>query len=394
MRPQSAHAATWVIVAALGGWACPGDGGESADTGRVLAGLELEPLMLLPASAVPPAPMALPEAFRRKDPSRGQGDGPGRAARVRRRVEGTLSPDRSYSIGTPSHGFLLHGRPMPPDHAALVARPVSLERGAVYGTDELVGALGRVAEAVASRWPGSRLVAGDLSAAQGGDIPHHASHNSGRDADLVFFHRDAAGRMAQGFAMGVIELDGWTADHGKRFDVARNWAVVEALLRDAHIQVQWIFVAAHLRSWLLDHARTTGVDATLVGRAATVMRQPGLSPHHDHFHVRIYCAEDERMEGCVNGPRHPWIDTYEARWQAVVRQTLPLLQNPGRDEKIYAIDRLVRLRARSFRGRISPLVEDTDPRVAAMAAEAVAYLERGHTPPRWAAYLTEGDGEQ
>lgn len=85
----------------------------------------------------------------------------------------------------------------------------------------------------------------------------------------------------------------------RRFDTARNWQLVEALVTDPSIRVQWIFVSDPLGHALLQHARTHDRPAWVVEYAALVMRQPGDSaPHDDHFHVRILCTRADRFHGC------------------------------------------------------------------------------------------------
>ncbi len=66
-----------------------------------------------------------------------------------------------------------------------------------------------------------------------------------------------------------------------RFDLARNWTLVEALLSHPFIQVQWIFVAKPVREALLAYARRSGMSAALFQRADQALRQPTDSLSHD-----------------------------------------------------------------------------------------------------------------
>ncbi len=367
-------------VAAMGWGGCTGDGvahdARRSLAGRAVARLVLGDLALLPAAAVgaagaPPAPL----------PGPGFGDEP------------ALPAGRSYSIGTASRGYLVGGRALPRDDPALRPRPSAVRKDAIYGTDELVEALTWAAHRVASRWPGSVVYAGDLSLRHGGPIAGHASHRSGRDADVTFFMRDDAGRMADSPRMLPVGPDGvcrW--DRALRFDVARNWAFVEALVRDPKVQLQYVFVANHLRALLLDYARAQGVDAQVLRHAAAVLRQPrDSSIHQEHFHVRLYCALEERVEGCVDyGVLHPWTDRYEEALARRVAEVLPLLRTGAPREVRYAITRIVRLRVTAAVEHIEPLTHAADPSVAALARDAVAFLRGERTPPRWA-FLTEED---
>ncbi len=374
-----------LAVVALGAAACVGRGGggpRAATTeplaGRAVARLLLGDLALLPAAAVgvAAAPLASPHVH---------GAGSGAAP--------TLPAGRSYSIGTASRGYLVGARALPRGDPALRPRPSALRKDAIYGTDELVGALTWAAHRVASRWPGSVVYAGDLSLRHGGPIAGHASHRSGRDADVAFFMRDDAGRMADSPRMLPVGADGvcrW--DRGLRFDVARNWAFVEALVRDPKVQLQYVFVANHLRALLLAHARARGVDAEVLRHAAAVLRQPrDSSIHEEHFHVRLYCALEERVAGCVDyGVFHRWTDRYDEALARRVAEVLPLLRAGAPAEARYAITRIVRLRVTAAVEHIEPLTRAADPSVAALARDAVAFLRGERTPPRWA-FLTEED---
>lgn len=352
--------------------------GPPPPMGRGLRALDLGSAALLPAVAVsaPPRAPKAPGAFDRADDSR-------------------LSSARSYSLGTTSRGRLVGGRALPSGNPALAARPISVTRGAVFGTDELVASLERAAAHVAERWPGSRLYAGDLSAERGGDIPGHVSHNSGRDVDLAFYLRDAAGRIADTAEFAATRGDGVVPSTGLAFDDARNFELVATLLRDPRVQIQWIFVSAPLRERLLRAGAAANTDPALLARVAAVLAQPrDSSPHVEHFHMRIYCALEERVEGCLDAGRvHPWVDTYEGALAERVREVVALLASGGSEEARYAITRLVRLRARGAVEYIEPLMASGDAETRALAADAVAFLRGERTPPAWAHLLPEDAGE-
>jgi penicillin-insensitive murein endopeptidase len=94
-----------------------------------------------------------------------------------------------------------------------------------------------------------------------------------------------------------------------RFDDARNWALVEALIEDIAAEVQWIFVSRGLKARLLAFALGAGREPEIVERAASMLHQPGDSAwHDDHFHVRIYCPAGEAGRHCLDtGPLWPWV---------------------------------------------------------------------------------------
>jgi penicillin-insensitive murein endopeptidase len=172
-----------------------------------------------------------------------------------------------------------------------------------HGTEELVGLVRRAAASVARSHPGSRLTVGDLSDHDGGPIGHHASHQSGRDVDLSFYVSDERGRPR--LADDYLSFNGRgrpIAGGALRFDVARNWALVSALLEDPSVQVEHVFVSNPLRALLIAHARASGARPMTLVRAQLVLHQPvGALPHSNHFHVRIACPPGDSQ--CVEGIR-------------------------------------------------------------------------------------------
>lgn len=181
--------------------------------------------------------------------------------------------------------------------------------GHFYGTWQLVQLLERAAFQVLQRVPGSRLSVGELSAAAGGDLPGHASHESGRDVDLGFFMLDGASRPVDAFAFAQFDARGrgLAPNVGMRFDVRRNWELVARLVTDGEARVQYVFVAPAIRQLLLDEGRRVRAPVAVLERAARVMVRPSEKHlHGNHFHVRIYCAPGDRPK-CQDAPPYwPW----------------------------------------------------------------------------------------
>src|SRR5690348_3755680 len=95
---------------------------------------------------------------------------------------------QSRSLGHAWDGWLLRGvKVKPGPHLRYVTEYVHSNN--FYGTWQLVQLLERAAFGVARRSPGAQLSVGELSASGGGDLPGHASHESGRDADIGFYIR-------------------------------------------------------------------------------------------------------------------------------------------------------------------------------------------------------------
>lgn len=226
---------------------------------------------------------------------------PSRRATSARPQRPALPP--SASLGWANSGNLEHGRLLREGDAVrfLPGRPLH------WGTDELVGLLERAGASMRRR-VGARITVGDLSARHGGPVGRHRSHQSGRDADVCFFARHATARGAG----APVELDDYVSfDRAGRsldgryvFDVARNWALVEELLTDRRVSVERVFVSAPLRLRLLQYGREHGASESLLTRAALTLLQPrGVSPHDNHFHVRIGCPDDDAA--CRDGVHRP-----------------------------------------------------------------------------------------
>jgi penicillin-insensitive murein endopeptidase len=215
---------------------------------------------------------------------------------------------RSRSVGLPWQGHLERGVKLK-ESAHLRYVPEYEKAGHFWGTWQLVQLLERAAYGVAQRVPGSRLSVGELSAERGGDLPGHASHESGRDADIGFYMLDGAEKPFAAFAFANFDGRGrgLAPNRGLRFDVRRNWELLARLITDAEARVQYAFVAPAIRQLLLNQGKKLGVSRSVLERAARVMVQPGEKhPHGNHFHVRIYCGPNERPK-CGDAPPYwPW----------------------------------------------------------------------------------------
>jgi penicillin-insensitive murein endopeptidase len=165
-----------------------------------------------------------------------------------------------------------------------------------WGLPQLTHLLHKAATDVARRHRGSQMLVGDLSGRTGGRLDGHNSHQSGRDVDVGFYVMNVKGKPVA--VKHFVAFD----DHGNgrelgwaHFDEARNWAMVESLLKDDKASVRYIFVTNGLRARLLAHATKKHVSKEILARAASVMMSPrDADLHDDHFHVRIACPESMR----------------------------------------------------------------------------------------------------
>jgi len=169
--------------------------------------------------------------------------------------------------------------------------------------------------------PGSELSIGDIALKEGGPARGHASHQNGRDIDVMFFLVDAKGKPRPGHPI-PLDLKGEGHDYKKldvaeddvpvRIDIPRTWKFIEVLVSDPNAHIQRIFVAEHIRNLLLDHARRVKAPSAAITRFGDITCQPG-SPHDDHFHIRFFCAANDIKVGCTDRPPfYPWQTAYLA----------------------------------------------------------------------------------
>lgn len=237
---------------------------------------------------------------------------------------GVLAADKgSLSFGTHAKGVLLHPVAVPFEGSGYQVHLDWRPRDNRYATENVARWLSEVFRDVASTYPGSVAYLGDVSARRGGAAPMHRSHASGRDVDVFFFACDGGGRPLRDLpAMLRFGADGravrWsTAKAGRspvqavpeaRFDAARNWALVRAMLANPTAEVQWIFIDQALAGLILAEAERRGTEPAVMMRALALLHQPTDSqPHDDHMHVRLFCDPRERWFGCSDkGPKR-WL---------------------------------------------------------------------------------------
>jgi penicillin-insensitive murein DD-endopeptidase len=225
-----------------------------------------------------------------------------------------LAPHCTGSVGTPTHGVLSAGIELPMSGPGYRWFNPG---GHHFGVPRLVEAVASAAGEVDRQRPGGApLMIGDLSRRTGGRIPHHASHRSGRDVDLLFYAETTAGESIVNpgfFKFGPDGLAFVPNERGGgryiRLDLARQWLLIKALLAAPQANVQWMFVSLPVEALITDYARSRGEDAEVVWHAESVMLQPKDSlPHDDHMHLRTACTPDEAVVGCEGGgPYWSWL---------------------------------------------------------------------------------------
>ena len=235
----------------------------------------------------------------------------------------------SASVRNPNDGALRGGVPLPLTAPGLRFNP-ERDPNARYGTVEMVRGLVAAGNRVDQELGGLPVTINDLSYAHGGPIPHHRSHQSGRDVDVLFYQLGPDGKPIEsvgaffdrsGAGVDFRDLADPSDDVALQLDIPRTWLFLQALIEDDGAQLQHIFVAEHLRTLLLSYARAHDVSATTLTRFAEMSCQPGY-PHDDHFHFRFFCAPDDIAAGCRDSPpMYPW---QRQRLKAAGVRPLPL----------------------------------------------------------------------
>jgi penicillin-insensitive murein endopeptidase len=219
---------------------------------------------------------------------------------------GVVSDNTSISVGKANRGYLIDGARIPDEGEGFTTRELWLQRDNRYGTDELIDLLIGVSRRMATHVRDVRIVVADLSAKGGGGaFAFHRSHQNGRDADLLYYLRDATGAPVEPDTMHKLDGRGRATDgSGLVLDVPRTWELVKELVEAPEAPVQYIFMYEPIAGLLIDHARQHGEPEALIVHVRKALRQPGDSARHDdHMHVRIYCSGADRGYGCVDiGP--------------------------------------------------------------------------------------------
>ena len=219
---------------------------------------------------------------------------------------GVVTDGTSISVGKASRGYLVDAARLPDEGAGWTTREVWLARKNRYGTDELVDLIEAVGKRMHKRVSDVKLVVADLSSQWGGGaFAFHRSHQSGRDADLLYYMRDKDGQPFEPDAMHVFDSHGRAKDgSGITVDVSRTWMLVKDLVTAPEATVQYIFMYEPLAQMLIDHAKQAGEPEWVIVKVRRALRQPGDSARHDdHLHVRVYCTDADRAYGCEDmGP--------------------------------------------------------------------------------------------
>ncbi|MCM8537028.1 MAG: penicillin-insensitive murein endopeptidase [Lentisphaeraceae bacterium] len=175
-------------------------------------------------------------------------------------------------------------------------------RGSNFGSDRLVFGLMSLCACLKDKLgdnPHHRLRIHDLSSKDGGKIERHINHQMGLDVDIAFYARDLEGKITK--SIWTSYDDSGKSVKGKRiFDTARNWEVVEGIIKNKYFgEIRAILVSNGLRKILLEYANKKLKELpssnsterrelkSIITKAEDLLRQPQSSPHDNHFHLSL-----------------------------------------------------------------------------------------------------------
>jgi len=256
-------------------------------------------------------------------------------------LAGMATAARAQMIGECTPGRLANAWRLPDQGQGWLVPETWRQRGRSFGTASMVGLIRKVAEHVQRTHPGSTLYVGDLSLPRGGKTRRHRTHREGRDADLLFYATRYDGLPAPPPSQ-MIRYDayGRSRDGTLHFDQDRNWELLKVLVDDP--RVERVFVAAWIEQLLLDWGRARGASPQLLARAAALMTNPRhVSPHDDHFHVRVGCERVPRYVASESpAPTYPTYPTPSPTYAPPPPAPAPQAVPPPPEARSVPLDRL------------------------------------------------------
>ncbi len=192
-----------------------------------------------------------------------------------------IPANKSVSWGKANYGRLYNGVTMKSTPGLAIRNPAR-----AYGTRHTIRMLEAAAADVVARWPDTQdLHVGDLSHPNGGHMGSHKSHQSGRDADISYYHR------------GNVKLNRFVGMTPETFDAVKNWHLFKTLIDTQ--QVEYIFVDYRLQKVLYEYAISIGYRSTELAGIIQYPRRGGAGiirdakGHDNHFHIRFKCYNDK-----------------------------------------------------------------------------------------------------
>lgn len=226
-----------------------------------------------------------------------------RPSAARRRVDRAIERMQEAKPASISSGTLRSGRL---EHPAALPKPDGIgyfishpDRDTNHGADRMVYGLMRLGVTIQERLGGEsyhRVLINEISDPDGGKQRRHINHQMGLDVDLGFYAIDRRDKPARARWLAFDE-EGLSPNKSLRYDVERNWVLVESILANETFgEVRAILHAEWLTDLLIEHAEALAEEANeeerdqlrdTIARAKSLLHQPKSSPHDNHFHLSL-----------------------------------------------------------------------------------------------------------
>lgn len=194
--------------------------------------------------------------------------------------------EKSESIGYPSDGSLAGAIPM----VEGPGRRILAIGWKTWGKDTSIAMLDRVLDRWAERGGNVQpILVGNIANRTGGRLEPHSTHQSGRDVDLGYPQKLAAGAELNWQEMTAANLD--ASETWELLFLLGETGAVEEIYIDREIQKllydhalrQELLSKTALAKWM-EYPRPTGTPGTLITHVAG---------HTDHMHVRWSCTSGD-----------------------------------------------------------------------------------------------------
>ncbi len=199
------------------------------------------------------------------------------------------------SVGRPSAGRLVGGVSVDPDGDNRgVGWVIAARREATWGTPETVRYVRRCVSQYRHNYARSKadpIAIGDLSRRQGGPLPPHKSHQSGRDVDIGFILKKRAKNADDGPLRRATPAT---------LDAPKQWFLLKCFLDNPETQI--VFMEHSIVSALKEYVQKIYKKRKSLlrkylrffpGGGAAVIRGDG--EHTSHMHVRFRCPKGDRQ---------------------------------------------------------------------------------------------------
>ncbi len=199
------------------------------------------------------------------------------------------------SVGRPSAGRLVGGVSVDPDGDNRgVGWVIAARREATWGTPETVRYVRRCVSQFRHNYARSKadpIAIGDLSRRQGGPLPPHKSHQSGRDVDIGFLLKKRAKNADDGPLRTATP---------STLDAEKQWFLLKCFLDNP--ETQMIFMEHSIVSALKEYIHNIYKKRKSLlrkylrffpGGGAAVIQGDG--EHTSHMHVRFRCPKGDRQ---------------------------------------------------------------------------------------------------